>query len=366
MNPSAVADDVSALTDQRVFELAPRRQAVEADALRMVVQAAGDDAADRAAFRAGLLAPAAVSSPKFFYDPQGSALFTAICELDEYYPTRTEAAIFEGHRGDIAAALPVGSQWVDLGCGDGVKARGWLDPAQVRRYVGVDIAEPWLRSSLEALIASLAKDRAVAVRRGPFVRSRPIEVLGIVADFTRPFDLHDILAERPDMPPVFFYPGSSIGNFAPDDAQRFLADIHLHCLRAAGSGLLIGVDTRKDPARLRSAYDDAPGVTAAFNRNALRHVNRVVGADFDPAAFDHVAFFDERRGRVEMHLVARQRQVVHIGGHERAFAEGETIHTENSYKYAPAEFTTLLQSAGFARVRCWQDDAGDFAVYYAA
>ncbi len=129
---------------------------------------------------------------------------------------------------------------------------------------------------------------------------------------------------------------------------------------------MIGADTRKDPRRLKAAYDDAPGVTAAFNRNVLRHVNRVIGTNFDPAGFDHLAFFDERASRVEMHLVARRRQVIRVGDVERTFDDGESIHTENSYKYSPAEFIALLQSAGFARVRCWQDDAGDFAVYYAA
>lgn len=314
---------------------------------RFIDRLTRNPAAERRDLIAGLTAARATLSPKYFYDGVGCALFGAICELPEYYPTRTERGIFERNRAKIATAVGAGRQFVDLGAGDCSKAEAWLPFLAPARYVAVDIAGDALSRALARLAPEFPD----------------LELTGIVADFS---DRLDLRADLPEAPTVFFYPGSSIGNFAPDDAQRFLADIHLHCLRAAGSGLLIGVDTRKDPARLRSAYDDAPGVTAAFNRNALRHVNRVVGADFDPAAFDHVAFFDERRGRVEMHLVARQRHVVHIGGHERAFAEGETIHTENSYKYAPAEFTTLLQSAGFARVRCWQDDAGDFAVYYAA
>jgi dimethylhistidine N-methyltransferase len=313
---------------------------------RFIDRLTRNPAAERRALVAGLTAARATLSPKYFYDSVGCALFGAICELPEYYPTRTERGIFERNRAEIAATVGAGRQFVDLGAGDCSKAETWLPFLAPTRYVAVDIAGDALSRALARLAPEFPD----------------LELTGIVADFTDGLDLR---ADLPEAPTVFFYPGSSIGNFAPDDAQHFLADIHLHCL-VAGSGLLIGVDTRKDPARLRSAYDDAPGVTAAFNRNALRHVNRVVGADFDPALFDHVAFFDEQRGRVEMHLVARKRHVVRIGDRQRAFAEGETIHTENSYKYTPAEFTTLLQSAGFARVRCWQDDAGDFAVYYAA
>ena len=372
MNPSAVVDDAGPRSNQRILDFPLRRTpSAEGAALRMVVQTTVDDAADRDAFRAGLLAKPAISSPKFFYDPQGAALFTAICALDEYYPTRTEAAIFEAHRAEIAAALPTGSQWVDLGCGDGAKARGWLAPAQVGRYVGVDIAEPWLRSALETLVATLAKDHAPALRRGSSAGGRPVEVLGVVADFTRPFDLHRILAERSEMPPVFFYPGSSIGNFVRDDAVAFLRSVREHIVAHPSDDagrLLIGIDLVKDRATLRAAYDDAIGVTAAFNRNVLRVANRLLDADFDPAAFDHRAAFDEAFGRIEMQLVSRRRQVVRIGDAVREFDDGEVVVTEYSHKYTVDGFARLLADAGFAsdeRLRCWRDPRQWFGVFAA-
>ena len=279
MKTSALIDHAALGGDARVLDFLPRRGVpAEPAPVRVVVQAAMDDDADRDAFRAGLLARPARSSPKFFYDPQGSTLFEAICRLDEYYPTRTEAGIFDRHRAAIAATLPAGAQWIDLGCGDALKSRDWLDPAQVRRYVGVDIAEPWLRSALDALVAA---------RAGRAQPARAVDVLGVVADFTRPFDLHDVLAESPDLPPVFFYPGSSIGNFVRDDARAFLASVRDHIERhpaAAGGRLMIGIDLVKDRDTLRAAYDDAIGVTAAFNRNVLRVANRLLDADFDPAA----------------------------------------------------------------------------------
>jgi dimethylhistidine N-methyltransferase len=374
MNTSALAESVTSLGNHRVLELPSRKalleRQVDADHVRVIVQAAMDDSADRAAFHAGLLAKPASSSPKFFYDQQGAALFTAICALDEYYPTRTEAAIFERHREDIATMLPSGAQWVDLGCGDGLKARAWLEPAAALRYVGVDIAEPWLRSALQALIASLANERLPALRAAWSAQSQPIDVLGVVADFTRPFDLHDVLAEEPVMPPVFFYPGSSIGNFTRDDARAFLASICDHIERhpSTGGKLLIGVDLVKDRATLRAAYDDAIGVTAAFNRNVLRVANRLLDADFDPNAFAHRAVFDEAFGRIEMQLVSLRDQVVRIGDTEVRFVTDEAIVTEYSHKYTVDGFAALLESAGFAggdRLRCWRDDRNWFGAFVA-
>ncbi|HET9046440.1 MAG TPA: L-histidine N(alpha)-methyltransferase [Casimicrobiaceae bacterium] len=314
---------------------------------RFIDRLTRNPAAERGALVRGLLDARASIAPKYFYDSVGCALFGAICELPEYYPTRTERAIFVEYRDEIAAAAGRGRQFVDLGAGDCSKAESWLPFLAPTRYVAVDIAGDTLARALARLAPEFPD----------------LELTGIVADFTQGLDLRRDLG---DAPATFFYPGSSIGNFAPDDALRFLSDIRQHCLSDAGSGLLIGVDTRKDRRRLQAAYDDAPGVTAAFNRNVLRHVNRVIGTDFDPAGFDHLAFFDERASRIEMHLVARRRQWVRIGDVDRAFDEGEPIHTENSYKYTPAEFTAMLQAAGFSRVRCWQDDASDFAVYYAA
>lgn len=313
---------------------------------RLVVRDLPDAAAERKALGAGLLAVPASIAPRYFYDPVGCALFGAICELSEYYPTRTEAAIFERHRSEIVAAAGTGKQFVDLGAGDCRKAAAWIPSLSPRRYVAVDIAEGVLAGALGQLAAEHPS----------------IEVVGVVTDFMAGLDLRRIL---PAGPATFFYPGSSIGNFLPDEAERFLRSIRRHCRVAAGSGLLIGVDTRKDPRRIRAAYADAAGVTAAFNRNVLNHVNRVLGTRFDPAAFDHVASYDEDLGRVEMHLEARSVQTVEIEGIARSFEAGERIHTENSHKYAPSQFATMLDRAGFERVRCWQDDAGDFAVFYA-
>ena len=314
---------------------------------RIVERLRADPAAERRALVAGLLASPAVIAPKYFYDALGCALFGAICELPEYYPTRTERAIFSEHRDAIVAAVGRGKQFVDLGAGDCCKALGWLPYLAPARYIAVDIA-------VEEIARSLAK-------MAP--EFPEIEMLGIVADFTRRLDVKQDL----DAGAVtFFYPGSSIGNFTPADALAFLRDLHLHCLGREGSGLLIGVDTKKDKARLDAAYDDSVGVTAAFNRNVLHHVNRLLASDFRPEAFAHRGFYNAEQGRVEMHLEAQSAQAVHLPGAVRTFAAGERIHTENSYKYTPAEFTSLLQDAGFARVTCWQDAARDFAVFYAA
>ena len=314
---------------------------------RIVQRLVREPLAERAALIAGLVATPAVIPPKYFYDALGCALFGAICELPEYYPTRTERAIFSAHREAIAACVGRGRQFVDLGAGDCSKAQAWLPHIAPSRYVAVDFASDEIARSLARMAPEFPE----------------IEMLGIVADFTRGLDLqHDLGRD----PVTFFYPGSSIGNFAPGDALRFLRDIHLHCVGRDGSGLLIGVDTKKEKARLDAAYDDALGVTAAFNRNVLHHVNRILGSDFRPEAFDHRGFYDVAAGRVEMHLEARTAHCVRLPGATRAFAAGECIHTENSYKYAPAEFTVLLQDAGFQSVRCWHDERRDFVVFYAA
>lgn len=314
---------------------------------RLVDRLRIDPARERAALVEGLCAAHAHVSPKYFYDAVGCALFAAICELPEYYPTRTERAIFAANRDAIARAVGRATTLVDLGAGDGRKAAAWFGPLATRRYLAVDIA----RDALAATLANLRDEHPA------------ITASGIVADFTQGLDLDADLGEAE--PVTFFYPGSSIGNFEPAAAQRFIAGIARHCATREGSGLLIGVDTRKDAARLVAAYDDAVGVTAAFNRNVLAHVNRVAPADFAPASFAHRAEWDAAAGRVSMHLEAIARQVVHIDGRARAFAAGERIHTEDSFKYAPEAFAGLLRSAGFASVERWQDDAGDFAVFFA-
>jgi dimethylhistidine N-methyltransferase len=299
---------------------------------------------ERAAMLAGLFATPATIAPKYFYDAQGCALFEAICALPEYYPTRTERAILTARREEIARVAGRRKQLVDLGAGDCAKAALLLPALAPRRYVAVDIAA-------EAIGPALA-------RLTP--RFPETELIGLVTDFSQRLDLDDAI----DAGAVtFFYPGSSIGNFARDDALAFLRRVRGQC--RLGSGLLIGVDTKKDPTRLQAAYDDALGVTAAFNRNILRHLNDIAGCDFDASAFDHVAFYNEALGRIEMHLEARTAQRVRTPGGHRDFAAGERIHTENSYKYAPTEFQALLRRAGFLDVAQWQDERGDFAVYYA-
>lgn len=314
-------------------------------AYRIVQRLSVDSAAERSALVAGLRAMPASIPPKYFYDVLGCALYGAICELPEYYPTRTERAIFNEYRAEIAEAMGSGGQFVDLGAGDCCKGESWLAFVAAKRYVAVDIAA----EAINRALARLAPDYP------------DVEMLGVITDFTAGLDLRVDLA---DLPTTFFYPGSSIGNFTPEEALAFLRAIRLHCV-VPGSGLLIGVDTKKDKARLDAAYDDPLGVTAAFNRNALNHVNRVLGSDFVPDAFAHRGFYNAQASRIEMHLEAKSAQTVMLDGTSRTYGAGERIHTENSYKYAPDEFSVLLERAGYRAVRCWQDARGDFAVFYA-
>ena len=314
---------------------------------RIVDRLVRDRAAERQAVAAALRTRPAAIAPKYLYDRLGCALFGAICELPEYYPTRTEQAIFSTFRPSIVRCLGQGKQFVDLGAGDCRKALQWLPFIAPLRYVAVDIA----REEIDGALARIAPD---------FPR---IDMQGVVVDFSRGLDLSRDLTSAPV---TFFYPGSSIGNFSPAEAREFLIDVRAHCASRADSGILIGVDTRKAAERLLAAYDDAVGVTAAFNRNILVHVNRLIGSRFRPDDFDHRASYDSLAGRVDMHLIARRNVTVELDGVERVFGAGERIHTESSYKYSPAEFSEVLHAAGFRSVRCWQDDAGDFAVFYAS
>jgi dimethylhistidine N-methyltransferase len=303
---------------------------------------------ERADVIAGLLERPARIEPKYFYDALGCALYGAICQLPEYYPTRTEAAIFQEHREAIARAAGIHAQLVDLGAGDCAKARWWMPFLQPARYIPVDIAA----AELEKALARLAPDFPT------------VPMQGVVADFTAGLPLEGVLDDRAAL---FFYPGSSIGNFSPVEAKSFIARIHAECAGRSGSGLLIGVDAKKDARRLDAAYDDALGVTAAFNRNVLSHLNRRFGFDFALEAFAHRGFYNAAAGRIEMHLEAVRATVVDLGAEaSRRFEPGERIHTENSYKYAPHEFEALLRQAGFTRVTRWSDAAGDYSVFYAA
>jgi len=313
---------------------------------RIVDRSPADDHGERDRVIAGLVENPAHIAPKYFYDDLGCALYGAICRLPEYYPTRTEVALFRDHRGDIADAVGRGRQFVDLGAGDCCKGQAWLPFLAPKRYIAVDIA----RTELERSLSRMAPDFP------------EIEMLGVIADFMAGLPLDGVLDATPA---TFFYPGSSIGNFTPSDAVKFLATIHSQAAARPGSGLLIGVDGKKAADVLDAAYDDALGVTAAFNLNALLHLNRRFGFDFDVDGYGHRGFYNAGQGRVEMHLESRRDQTVHLGDRERRFAPGERIHTENSYKYHPKEFEALLREAGFAHVRHWTSADGGYFVFYA-
>jgi dimethylhistidine N-methyltransferase len=311
---------------------------------RFVQTWVADAEAERAAARAALLASPPSIAPKFFYDRLGSHLFEAITELPEYYPTRTEAAIFATHGAAMAAAIGSRMALVDLGAGNCAKAARLFPLLEPSRYVAVDISIEFLREALRQL-----------------QREQPqVAICGLGQDFSSALDIPPDMTG--DARTVFFYPGSSIGNFSADEALAFLRRVRA---RADGGGLLIGVDLVKPKAVLEAAYDDELGVTAAFNRNALSHLNRLIGSDFAPRQWRHVAFFDAARSRIEMHLEARQAIAVSWPGGGRRFASAERIHTENSCKYTLESFRSMLLEAGFDAPRQWSDPNGWFAVFWA-
>jgi L-histidine Nalpha-methyltransferase len=309
-----------------------------------------DQGAVRQELLAGLAHAQARTSPKYLYDALGSRLFEAITEVPEYYPTRTEAAIFAEAGGEIAAAIPRDGTLIDLGagnCGKAARLFGLIEPL---RYVAVDISVDFLRNALDCL-----------------QRQHPgLEMVGVGMDFSHSLALPPEAGDPARGPRVLFYPGSSIGNFTPGEALAFLRQVRAACGPSRGSGLLIGVDLVKDAAELESAYDDALGVTAAFNRNLLLHVNRVAGTDFRIGQWEHVALYNDAEARIEMHLQAREALTVTWAGGSRRFAPGERIHTENSYKWTVDGFEALLQRAGFARTKTWCDAQQRFAVVWAA
>jgi dimethylhistidine N-methyltransferase len=293
---------------------------------------------------AGLRAGGACISPKFLYDALGSRLFEAICELPEYYPTRTEATIFERHGAEMARAIGAGATLIDLGAGNCAKAARLFPLLHPSQYVAIDISADFLRESIERL-----------QQRFPH-----IEMTGLGLDFSTALELPDTVRQQKRL---FFYPGSSIGNFAPEQARAFLRRARAEC--DDDGGLLIGIDLVKDSATLDAAYDDALGVTAAFNLNMLRHVNHLAGADFDVRQWRHSGAYNGAEQRIEMHLEAREEVSVRWHGGERAFARGERIHTENSYKYRQSDAVGLLEQGGFQATRVWTDAAGWFAVIHA-
>ena len=308
-----------------------------------------DDARLAAEAAHGLLQAAAEVSPKFLYDALGSRLFDAITELDEYYPTRTEAGILADADGRLSQALRDSFEGgrpaalIDLGAGNSAKAARWFEPLAPQRYLAIDISVDYLRASLAQL-----------------QRQHPaIEMVGVGLDFSAALALPDGLVSGPSL---VFYPGSSIGNFTPPQALALLQQARA---LSAGGALLIGVDLVKPAAILEPAYDDALGVTAAFNLNLLKHLNRLLGSDFKVRDWRHLALFNAQASRIEMHLAARQALTVRWPGGQRAFAAGERLHTENSYKWQAADFAALLQQAGFADVLTWTDPQDWFAVMLA-
>lgn len=315
-----------------------------------------DDAALRAELAAGLLADPPRAAPKFFYDALGSRLFDAITELAEYYPTRTEAAIFAQHGADMAQQVPSGAVLLDLGAGSCAKAARLFPVLQPGAYVAVDISVDYLRQAMGQLQQ----------------RHRGMPMLGLGMDFSARLALPPGGAEWLERqglgsaPRCVFYPGSSIGNFSPGEALALLRQAHAVCAAGgAGGGILIGVDRAKDRAVLEPAYDDALGVTAAFNRNLLLHVNALLGSDFAPARWKHLAFYDAAASRIEMHLASDGAQTVRWPGGERRFSDGERLHTENSYKWTPEAFEALLREAGFGAATHWSDARGWFSVFWA-
>ena len=307
----------------------------------------GDDQALAAEAATGLRAPAAHVSPKFFYDALGSRLFDAITETAEYYPTRTEAAIMATHgpaMGQAARGVTgLEPALVDLGAGNCAKASRLFPLLQPGRYVAVDISVEFLRQSLQCL-----------------QREHPqMPMAGVGLDFSAELALPQGLTTGPA---VVFYPGSSIGNFNPAEALRLLSQARSV---ANGGALLIGVDLVKPVDVLEAAYDDALGITAAFNLNLLNHLNRLLGADFHLREWRHLAVFNAAESRIEMHLEARRSLTVRWPGAERRFAAGERIHTENSYKWTPEAFEVLLRGAGFTQTEAWTDARGWFGVWLA-
>jgi dimethylhistidine N-methyltransferase len=292
----------------------------------------------------GLARPQKRIPSKFFYDENGSRIFDAICELPEYYPTRTELALLADHAAAIAGLIGPHATLVEFGSGSSRKVGYLLDAlAEPAAYVPVDISGEHLLASSKTLAENYPE----------------LTVIPVCADYTRPFTLPDVAGEAAR---VGFFPGSTIGNFTRDQAVDFLATVAGDL--GSGSGLLIGVDLRKDANILHAAYNDAAGVTAAFNLNLLARINRELGGDFDLDAFAHEARWIDHAGRIEMHLVSRADQTVRIGGRRFSFAAGETIHTEDSHKYTIDGFQALAARAGWLAERFWTDAGDLFSIHY--
>ena len=292
---------------------------------------------------AGLTATPKRLSPKYFYDSAGSALFEQITELPEYYPTRREIGILNEHAGDIAALVPPGAALIEFGSGSSTKTRNVLSTAaSLAAYVPVDISAQFLQQQAAELRREYPK----------------LAVLPVAADFTKPFELPDAVRI---MPRVGFFPGSTIGNFEPHEAAAFLR--HAGRILGRGATFIVGADLIKDTQVLQKAYCDTQGVTAKFNLNLLARINRELGAKFNLDCFEHHAFFNSERSRIEMHLASLKRQRIKVCGECIEFRAGETIHTENSYKYSVASFGALARGAGWTPTAVWTDPDNYFSVH---
>lgn len=290
---------------------------------------------------AGLCARPRRVSPKWFYDERGSRLFEEICELPEYYPTRTELALLDRHAPEMATLIGPGAEIIEFGAGSSRKVRPLLaalhEPA---RYLPVDISGEHLLQAAKALQRDLPD----------------LQVQPVVADFTVSLTLPPPRGVR-----VGFFPGGSIGNFEPAEACRLLQRMSGWL---AGGGLLLGVDLIKEPDLLHAAYNDAQGVTAAFNLNLLARANRELGSDFDLAQFAHSAFYNPPLARIEMHLMSRRTQTISVCGERFEFAEGDSLHTESSYKYTVAGFRQLARAAGWNPRAVWVDSQRQFSLHW--
>lgn len=291
----------------------------------------------------GLSQPARSIPPKFFYDERGSQLFDDICGTPEYYPTRTEIAILEQHIADISNCIGAQCILVEPGSGSSEKVRKLLDEVRPQAYVPMDISKEYLLSAAEQLAVEY-----------PW-----LDIHATCIDFTKTMT---IPVQNKQARTVAFFPGSSIGNFEPNSAVRFLKNI-ADIVKPSG-GLLIGVDLKKETAVLNAAYNDIRGVTAEFNLNLLHRINRELNANFDPHKFDHHAFYNQAKSRIEMHLISNDKQEININGEIFRFHKGDGIHTENSYKYSVDEFELLARLAGFKLVNCWTDADDLFSVHY--
>lgn len=291
----------------------------------------------------GLAASPKALSAKYFYDAAGSALFERITGLPEYYPTRTELSILDAQGAAIAATLPERAILVEFGSGSSLKLRRLLSRRpDLAAYVPVDVSEDFLSEQARRLGEDFPN----------------LAIAPVAADFTESFALPESLREGAH---AGFFPGSTVGNFRPDEAEPLLA--RFGAILGSGAVLIVGVDLVKDRATLEAAYDDAEGVTAAFNLNMLERINRELGGDLDVYAFDHRAIWNEDESRIEMHLVSRMTQDVHVAGRRFRFRTGESIHTENSYKYTIPGFHDLAARAGWSAIEAWTDPAELFSVH---